>query len=184
MSRAACHFEPRWCCGRAQNALGTWMDDCTKLCVFGRKFLCEQSIISINMCWPAAVFIRCHHWGEEFSGICCLIVSREAHHRCIHGPLALQISFLPHSSQCSPIKQIDQARSWVGGWSLVLWGMAGGPGGVKPGEKGAERRPYCSLQLPERRLYPGGGWSLFPASKWLDKRKRPQVAPGEVWVGY
>ena len=32
------------------------------------------------------------------------------------------------------------------------WGAAEGAGAVKPGGEEAEGRPYCSLQLPERRL--------------------------------
>lgn len=37
--------------------------------------------------------------------------------------------------------------------------------GYKPGEKEARGRPYCSLQCPERRLFPGGGGqSLLPGN--------------------
>jgi len=38
-------------------------------------------------------------------------------------------------------------------------------GWFKSGEEEAEGRPYCSVQLPERRLERGGHWSLLPSSK-------------------
>lgn len=40
-----------------------------------------------------------------------------------------------------------------------------GAGGVQPGEKEARGGPGHSLQLPQRRLQPGGGWLLLPANK-------------------
>ena len=39
-----------------------------------------------------------------------------------------------------------------GSRAQVSWGAAEGTGVVQSGEKQAEGRPYCSLQLPERRL--------------------------------
>jgi len=39
-----------------------------------------------------------------------------------------------------------------GSGEQVLQGAAEGAGGVYSGEEEAEGRPYCSLQLPERRL--------------------------------
>ena len=42
----------------------------------------------------------------------------------------------------------------------VLWGVADGTGIVQLGEEDAQGRPYGSLQLPERRLWQGGGHLL------------------------
>ena len=39
-----------------------------------------------------------------------------------------------------------------------------GRGVVQPGEEKAEARPYCSLQLPEGRLWRGGGRSPLPSN--------------------
>ena len=46
----------------------------------------------------------------------------------------------------------------------VLWGVAEGAGIVQSGEKEAQGKPYGSLQLPERRLWQDGCWSLFPSN--------------------
>ena len=35
---------------------------------------------------------------------------------------------------------------------------------VQPGEEGAQGGTYHSLQLPERRLWRGGGWPLLPCN--------------------
>lgn len=36
------------------------------------------------------------------------------------------------------------------------------------------------LHLPERRLRPDEDWALLPRNKLQDKRKHPQVVPGQV----
>ena len=41
-----------------------------------------------------------------------------------------------------------------------------GAGIVQSGEEDAQGRPYCALQLTERRLCQGGGWPLLPCSYW------------------
>lgn len=52
------------------------------------------------------------------------------------------------------------------------------------GEKEVQGGPSCSLQLPDGGVQPAGGWPLLPGNKGKDKRKQPQVAPGEVLIGY
>lgn len=55
---------------------------------------------------------------------------------------------------------------------------------IQSGEKEAERRPNCSLQLCEKRLQQGECWSLFSSDKCWDMRKWPQDVTGEVQLGY
>lgn len=50
--------------------------------------------------------------------------------------------------------------------------MAEGARGVQPGEKEAWVSPWHSLQLPERRLQPGGDWSLLTDDKQQNKEKQ------------
>ena len=52
-------------------------------------------------------------------------------------------------------------QSCEGSGAQILWGAAEGTGIVQSGEEEAQRRPYCSLQLPEGRLWQGGGWLLL-----------------------
>ena len=53
-------------------------------------------------------------------------------------------------------------RSCKGSGAQVLWGAAEGAGIVQPGEEEAQERPYCSVQLPERKLWQGGGSASSP----------------------
>ena len=49
------------------------------------------------------------------------------------------------------------------GCGAQLWGGAAeGAGMGRCGAEDAQGRPYCSLQLPERRLCNGEGWPLLP----------------------
>ncbi|KAJ7404055.1 hypothetical protein WISP_147677 [Willisornis vidua] len=41
----------------------------------------------------------------------------------------------------------------------------------------AQRRPYCPVQLPKRRLQQGEG-QFLPGNKQYNKREQPQVVPG------
>ena len=45
--------------------------------------------------------------------------------------------------------------------SGTKWGATKGNGIVQSGEEEAQRRPYCSLQLPDKRLWRGEDWLLL-----------------------
>lgn len=47
-----------------------------------------------------------------------------------------------------------------------------------------ETLPLSEAKRSEKRLYPGGGQILLPSNKARDKRKQPQVATQEAWIGY
>ena len=42
--------------------------------------------------------------------------------------------------------------------------VTGGTGIVQSGEEESQRKPYRSLQLPEKRLWQGGGQPLLPGN--------------------
>jgi len=62
--------------------------------------------------------------------------------------------------------------------------VAEGAGIVQSGEEKARRRPYQSLQLPERRLWRGGARPLLPGNTKRISLEWLQALPGEVQVGY
>lgn len=51
-------------------------------------------------------------------------------------------------------KRSDGAGEGCGG--QVLTGVSEGAGAVQSGQKEPQRRPYESLQVPDRRVWPGG----------------------------
>ena len=55
----------------------------------------------------------------------------------------------------------NAVKMLLGFGTQVLWGVAEGTGIVQSGEEEAQGRPHCSLQLPERRLWRGGGQALL-----------------------
>ena len=54
-------------------------------------------------------------------------------------------------------------------------------GGEK--EETQDRR-YCSLQLPERRLWQGGDQTILPCNQQWDELGWPEVASGKVQAEY
>lgn len=48
------------------------------------------------------------------------------------------------------------------------------------GQNGAQGGPSGFLQLPDRKMEPGGGRALLSRNKGQDKGKWPQAVPGEV----
>lgn len=67
---------------------------------------------------------------------------------------------------------VSLMRSGWGYWDCLVW------------RKEGSREPYCSLQLPGRRLLWGKGQSLLPGIQKWNKRKCPQVVIGEINVEY
>ena len=67
-----------------------------------------------------------------------------------------------------------------------LWGAAEGAVMVQSGEEEAQGRPYCCLQLPERRLWRGGGWPLLTGNsirtRGPDLKLHLKVAPEDPLV--
>ena len=56
-------------------------------------------------------------------------------------------------------------QSWERSGAQVWWGAAEGTGMVQSGrEEEDQGRPYCSLRLPERRLWRGEGQPLLPCN--------------------
>ena len=81
-------------------------------------------------------------------------------HLCLKGPevvrLYIQFSLGPLTTgktwrPWSVFREGQQ--SCEGSGAQILWGAAEGTGIVQSGEEEAQRSPYCSLQLPERRLW-------------------------------
>ena len=69
-----------------------------------------------------------------------------------------------------------------GSGAQVLLGAAERAGIVQSGEKEAQGRPHCTLQLPEGGCDGKGGfWPLLTGNK-QDLRKWPQVLPEEVQI--
>ena len=93
---------------------------------------------------------------------------------------------------CSVLGPSIQERHWgpitcpekgnktgEGSGPQISWGPAEGAGIVQSGEEEAQRRPHCTLQLPEGRLWWGGVWPFLPGNK-QNPRKWPQVVPEEI----
>lgn len=59
--------------------------------------------------------------------------------------------------KCNVAEEGSGAQNW--------WEVAEGAGDVSPGEKRAQGVFYCSLQLPGRRVWPGGGQPLLAGNK-------------------
>ena len=62
-----------------------------------------------------------------------------------------------------PLLQVKKgSEDGEGSGAQVLWGVSEGTGIVYSGEEDAQGRSYCSLQLPERKLWWGGCWPPLP----------------------
>lgn len=59
--------------------------------------------------------------------------------------------------------------------------MAEGAGIVYPGEEEAQGRTHHSIQLPEKRVHPGG---FGLCSQGQDKRTQPAAVPREDQAGH
>lgn len=81
---------------------------------------------------------------------------------------------VPHPSPPAPLP-LRLSLPCEGSGAHVLWGAAVGAGGLSLEERRLKEWPYCSLQLPERRLWPGGGRSLLPGNQRQERGPQGRV---------
>ena len=64
-----------------------------------------------------------------------------------------------------------------------LRGAAEGAGTVQSGEEEAQRRPYCSLQLPDKRLWRGEDWLLLTGDSDTTRGNGLKLHQGKFRLG-
>ena len=82
---------------------------------------------------------------------------------------------------------LERVQGQAGGWGTSLMGVAGGAGGVQPGEAVAHGGPDHSLQLPDRGCRHAGVY-LTPGGRRIPRRhiictssrRKPSGEPGVV----
>jgi len=98
-------------------------------------------------------------------------------HRVLHSVLGTSVQEGHGDTGAGPEKGNEASK---GPGKSALWGEVEGAGAVKSGEEEAERRPYCSLPVPERCLQWVWGRSLHTGARWQDEEKWPHVVTRQV----
>ena len=75
-------------------------------------------------------------------------------------------------------------KAGEGTGAKILKGVAQGTGIIHSGEEEAQGRPYCSLQVPERRLWQGGWSASSPAYLVVGLEGMTSICTMEIQVGY
>ena len=160
-----------------------WMEDCVKEMDLGVLTDAQLNIRVSNglmtngilACMQSSAVSRSREWSSSCTQLWwgCTLSALFA-----VGPLSTRKMLRP----CSVFTEGQQ--NCEGSGAQALWGVAEGTGIVQSGEEEAQVGPYCSLQVPEGRLWGGGGQPLLSHNWRQDKREWPPVAPREVQVGY
>jgi len=126
--------------------------------------------------WSLSVTGRCRQQTLHNKQKLCL---------CLAGQLVwkLPILFLSQNMLPGIVCKLAERR-WGNKYFLCFHSNNSHNPHTSSAKKEAQRRPYCPLQLPEKRLWRGRGQPLLLGNSNRMRGNWPQVVPGEVQVGY